>query len=339
MRSPPIRTAASSSTRRFSTNSAGRPANSVCRRFGDGCDPFAGGGRRATRRSHRRSALGASRHQCDRRLGNRRRDLSEKEHAFVRRRGQSGGFPGRRKHSAASRCAERPGSRVGGVRPLRAPPLPERRRPQQGAESRGLLPLRLLKVPQRSDPDDGRGLRAHRSTKSVLTRDAGSPASEANPHPFGEAANSRGRSCTRFWDARPPPCLPWSKLRPGGAASRRPKRVRETRALQSGRAAPIPSLLPRCYLPEYRLFRLAFLPVLSSPCFRLHCARSVDATVFRPFLTSSPVARFDHSDGNKLFEFEAHIVAFEARGASPTPLSCRRSGVDPPAGKKIPTTS
>ena len=46
MTSPPIRTAASSSTRRFSTNSAGRPENSVCRRFGDGCDPFAGGERR-----------------------------------------------------------------------------------------------------------------------------------------------------------------------------------------------------------------------------------------------------------------------------------------------------
>src|SRR5208337_1011851 len=113
-----------------------------------------------------------------------------------------------------------------------------------------------------------------------------------------------------------------------------PKRVRETRTLRSGRAAPIPSLLPRCYPPDIALFRLAFLPVLSSPSFRLHCGLTVDATVFRPFLTPFLVARFDHSDGNKLFEFEAHIVAFEARGASPTPLSCRRSGVDPPAGNK-----
>jgi uncharacterized protein with PIN domain len=32
------------------------------------------------------AAFAGSRHQCDRRLENRRRDLSEKDHAFVRRR-------------------------------------------------------------------------------------------------------------------------------------------------------------------------------------------------------------------------------------------------------------
>jgi hypothetical protein len=130
MRSPPIRTAASSSTRRFSTNSAGRPVNSVCRRFGDGFDPFAGGRRRATRRSHRCSPLGASRHQCDRRLGN----LSEKELAFVgRRQGQSAGFPGPpptfscwplRRANPLSRW---PRSIVTGATAIRTPPTAIRR--------------------------------------------------------------------------------------------------------------------------------------------------------------------------------------------------------------------
>ena len=41
------------------------------------------------------------------------------------------------------------------------------------------------------------------------------------------------------------------------------------------------------------------------------------------------VAQFDHSDGNKFFEFDAHIAAFEARGARHSFLSCSESGVDP----------